>query len=80
MTIGRGPECKDYYDCLKVYGNLKGSPIFKDIRIESLFENFDRRIEIAKNIVSCLCNLEVGCGEQGEWAEEMASGTKFDRG
>jgi hypothetical protein len=73
------PECQDYYDCLKVYGNLKESPVFRDIRIETLFENFDRRIEIAKNITSCLCNLEIQCGEQVEYSENMASGTKFDR-
>ena len=33
-----------------IYQNLIHSPLFKNIRIEVLFQNFEERIEVAKNI------------------------------
>ena len=52
------PECEDYYYFLQIYNNLLTSPTYENIRIETLFENFDKRVEMCKNITVGICKLE----------------------
>lgn len=50
--------CEDALNFQKVYENVQMSPMFQDVQIDVLFENFDQRIDFAKNITASLCSLE----------------------
>ena len=64
------PECEDYYYFYQIYNNLLSSPTYENIRIETLFENFDKRVEMCKNITIGICKVENDFFEENSIAKK----------